>query len=210
MHGNGGSINSFKSQIPFLAEHYQVISVDTRGQGKSIDKTSKNFSYDLFAEDVKSLLDTLNLKQVNLLGWSDGGNTGLILAMKQPEYIKKLITMGANLSPDPTAIQAKILNQTQTDINKLKSKNDINNRTPIMLLEMLLSEPHILHKDLSKITAKTLILAGEKDIILENHTKLIANSIPNAEVIILKNQSHFAPHENPELFNKTVLDFLTK
>ncbi|HTM97228.1 MAG TPA: alpha/beta fold hydrolase, partial [Pedobacter sp.] len=68
LHGNGGSITSFKFQIPELAKHYQVIVVDTRGQGKSIDKTTEHFSYDLFAEDMKTLLDTLHLKQVNLLG----------------------------------------------------------------------------------------------------------------------------------------------
>ena len=210
LHGNGGSINSFKEQISLFAGHYQVIAVDTRGQGKSTDETSERFTYDLFAEDIKTLLDTLKLKQVNILGWSDGGNTGLILAIKHPEYVKKLITMGANLNPERTSVSPKILNQTQTDLNKLKAKNDIKNRTDILLLEMLLNEPHILPEDLQKITAKTLVLAGEKDVILENHTRLIAKSIPNAELIILKGQTHFAPQENPAIFNQTVLDFLAK
>lgn len=210
LHGNGGSINSFKEQISLFAGHYQVIAVDTRGQGKSTDETSERFTYDLFAEDIKTLLDTLKLKQVNILGWSDGGNTGLILAIKHPEYVKKLITMGANLNPERTSVSPKILNQTQTDLNKLKAKNDIKNRTDILLLEMLLNEPHILPEDLQKITAKTLVLAGEKDVILENHSRLIAKSIPNAELIILKGQTHFAPQENPAIFNQTVLDFLAK
>jgi len=210
LHGNGGSISSFKDQIPAFAEHYRVIVVDTRGQGKSIDTTSERFSYDQFAEDMKVLLDSLNLKQVNVLGWSDGGNIALILAMRYPEYVKKLITMGANLNPDEAAIGAKMIKQVHDDVRKLKAQNDHNNKTNILLMEMMLNEPHITPDDLQKITAKTLILAGEKDIILENHTKLIAQSVPKAEIIILKGESHFVSQENPTLFNKRVLDFLAK
>ncbi|MRT94429.1 alpha/beta fold hydrolase, partial [Ancylomarina sp. 16SWW S1-10-2] len=79
LHGNGQSISAYSRQIPEFAKHFKVIAVDTRGQGKSIDTISKNFSYNQFSEDMKVLLDTLHLKQVNLVGWSDGGNTGLTL-----------------------------------------------------------------------------------------------------------------------------------
>jgi len=210
LHGNGGSINAFKAQIEAFAQQYKVIVVDTRAQGKSTDKTSTKLSYDLFAEDMKTLLDTLHLKQVNVLGWSDGGNTGLILASKYPDYVKKLITMGANLNPEETAVSAKILKQTRNDLEKLKAKNYQTARSQILLLSMLLSEPNLLPVDLQKITAKTLVLAGEKDIILENHSRLIAQSIPQAELNILKGQSHSVPQENPKLFNQVVLDFLAK
>ena len=206
MHGNGQSISDFSKQIPEFAKHFKVIAVDTRGQGKSIDTISKNFSYNQFSEDMKVLLDTLHLKQVNLVGWSDGGNTGLTLAMKHPQYVKSLVTMGANLNPSDTSISRKVKKGIQKDIVKL-TKNSNENAT-VRLLEMLLREPNILPSELEKISARTLVLAGEKDIILEQHTKLIANSISNSKVEILKKQTHFLPHENPELFNKTVLEFL--
>tara|TARA_R110001583_G_scaffold154770_1_gene306488 strand:- start:3749 stop:4228 length:480 start_codon:yes stop_codon:yes gene_type:complete len=159
---------------------------------------------------MKVLLDTLHLKQVNLVGWSDGGNTGLTLAIKYPQYVKKLVTMGANLNSSDTSISVKLKKGIQKDILKLKAKNAGHENVTIMLLEMLLKEPNINPSDLKNVTAEALVLAGEKDIILEQHTKLIANSIPNSKVEILKKQTHFLPQENPELFNKTVLNFLLK
>ncbi|MRT94678.1 alpha/beta fold hydrolase, partial [Ancylomarina sp. 16SWW S1-10-2] len=176
--------------------------------GKSIDTISKNFSYNQFSEDMKVLLDTLHLKQVNLVGWSDGGNTGLTLAIKHPQYVKRLVTMGANLNPSDTSINRKVKKGIQKDIVKLTKNSNGHENVTVRLLEMLLREPNIIPSDLEKISAKTLVLAGEKDIILEQHTKLIANSISNSKVEILKKQTHFLPQENPELFNKTVLEFL--
>ncbi|MEE1943960.1 alpha/beta hydrolase [Pedobacter sp. KR3-3] len=210
LHGNGGSIASFKAQIPELAKHYQVIAVDTRGQGKSTDTQSSSFSYNQFADDMKTLLDTLKLKQVNVVGWSDGGNTGLILAMKHPNYVKKLVALGANLNPSEEAVSTKILNQAKKDLAKLQAKNEPQDQVTIRLLQMILTEPQIDPASLKTISAKTLILAGEKDLILEPHTQLIGRSIPNAQVLILKGQTHFVPEENPALFTQTVLDFLAK
>ena len=84
LHGNSQSIGDFSNQIPELQKYYRVIAVDTRGHGKSGDQ-NKRYTYDLFAEDMNALLNKLQLDSVNIVGWSDGGNTGLIMAMKYPE-----------------------------------------------------------------------------------------------------------------------------
>lgn len=209
LHGNGGSIRSFAGQIGAFSKQYKVIAVDTRGQGKSKDTLTARFSYDLFAEDMKVLLDTLGLKQVDVVGWSDGGNTGLLLASKYPEYVKKLVVMGANLNPSDQAIDKKILKSVPNDLKKLKAEKE-SDPVIIRLLEMLLQEPNIHPESLSAITAKTLVMAGEHDLILEKHTRLIAASIPNAELQLLKGQTHYVVTDNPELFNKEVLEFLNK
>lgn len=209
LHGNGGSINSFSNQIPEFAKKYKVIAVDTRGQGKSTDITTKNFSYNLFAEDMKILLDSLGIKQVSIVGWSDGGNTGLTLAKKYPGYVKNLVVMGANLNPTEAAVSKKILNELKRDIKKLKAMNDPREDVIIRLLEMMLNEPNINPEELKAITAKTLVLAGEKDLIVEEHTKLIAQSIPGAELQIFKGESHFVVEENPAVFTAAVLKFLS-
>lgn len=209
LHGNGGSISSFVGQIAEFSKSYKVIAVDTRGQGKSTDTATERFSYDLFAEDMKVLLDSLHLKQVNIVGWSDGGNTGLLLASKYPDYVKKLLTMGANLNPSDKAIDKKMLKLVANDLKKLKGQKDAD-PVVIRLLEMLLQEPNISPENLSTITAKTLVMAGEHDLILEAHTKLIGASIPGAEVLLLKGQTHEVVVENAPLFNQEVLAFLKK
>lgn len=89
LHGNSESIASFHKQIPELAKHYKVIALDSRAQGKSTED-GKQFTYELFAADAKAFLDELRLDSVHILGWSDGGNVGLIMAMQYPSKVKSL------------------------------------------------------------------------------------------------------------------------
>jgi pimeloyl-ACP methyl ester carboxylesterase len=208
LHGNGQSIVDFTKQIPILAKHYRVIAVDTRAHGKSIDNSIAKLSYDIFASDMKVLLDSLNLKKINILGWSDGGNTALIMAIKYPEYVGKLIVMGANLNPTENAVEKSILNQLKKDLKMLQQKNDAESKQMTRLLFMLSTEPNINVDDLHTVTSKTLVLAGEKDVIKAEHTKLIASNISGSQLIIFKKETHMVPNENPALFNETVLNFL--
>ncbi len=202
LHGNGSSISSFYKQIPELAKHYKVIAIDTRAQGNSTDKTTMPLTYEKFAEDMKLLLDSLHIRQTNVVGWSDGGNIGLIIAMRYPQYISKLVTMGAVLSPK--GVEPALLNQFRISL----SKNRDSTQTQYRLLALLVNEPHITDSDLTKIQVPVLVMAGEKDIVLPQHTQEIANHIKRAKLIIIKGATHYAPQEKPEEFNKDVLDFL--
>lgn len=113
LHGNGGSIRSFSKQIDALAAHFRVIAVDTRAQGQSVDTLTAPLTYSLFATDIKTLLDSLRLPSAHLVGWSDGSDTGLLLAQHYPTYVRKLVTMGANLFPTTEAVDARILHQAE-------------------------------------------------------------------------------------------------
>ena len=95
LHGNGAAIGSFSSQIPELSKHFKVIAVDSRAQGKSTDSDAE-ITYALMASDMSALIDQLHLGSVDVVGWSDGGNIGLELALAHPEQVKKLVTFGAN------------------------------------------------------------------------------------------------------------------
>lgn len=208
LHGNGGSIYAFRNSIPELAKHYQVIAVDTRGQGNSVDEETAAFNYELFAGDLEMLVEKLGFKKVTIVGWSDGAIIGLLLSIRHPDLVDKLVLMGANLNPSEEAVSRKILHQTRKDIARLRQQNDPGNRTTIRLLEMLLAHPHIPPADLHQIKARTLVMAGEKDLVLEQHTRLIAEHIAQATVRIVKGATHFLPEENAALFNKIVLAFL--
>ena len=202
LHGNGESIGSFRAQIGELARRYQVIAVDTRDQGKSAP-TEGVLTYDLFAQDMVALLDALHVPAAHVVGWSDGGNTGLSLALHHPARVKSLVTMGANLFADTTAVDAKLLGQVrQASQRGPKRERRLN--------ALLLNYPQMKPAELATIKAPVLVLAGEKDIIKEAHSRLIAGSIPGAQVRILPSVTHYAPQENPALFNQAVLDFLAK
>ena len=202
LHGNGESINSFRYQIADFARHYQVIAVDTRDHGKSA-ATKGALTYDLFAQDMVALLDALHVPAAHIVGWSDGGNTGLSLALHYPARVKSLVTMGANLYADTTAIDGRLMQAV------VKASHHGPERAR-RLNALMVNYPQMKPADLTPIKVPVLVLAGEKDVIKEAHTQLIAASIPGAQVVILPGLTHYAPQENPVLFNQTVLDFLAR
>lgn len=203
LHGAMESIVSFERQIPVLAKSYRVIAVDTRGHGRSTADTSR-LTYDLYADDMYKLLQELKLDSVNVLGWSDGGNAGLILAMRHPEKVRKLMTMGAILYPDTTAVYGWVLDTVRSQIKSWGAGDPFGLRVKHCLLD----EPNIDPNDLKMIKCPVLVTAGEYDLIKEAHTRLIAESIPRGQLKIFTGASHDAPREMPDTFNKSVEAFL--
>ena len=205
LHGNGGSINAFSNQIPFFEKYYQVIAIDSRLQGKS-GGSPDNISYELMASDFCVLLDYLNIKSANVLGWSDGGIDGIIMAMNCPGKVKRLAVSGANTVPDTTAI-------TNADLLGMKdfvAHPESASKIAIALTQMMIDQPNILYADLGKILCPVLVMAGDHDMIKAEHTIKISQSIPSSTLCIFPDSNHGVCQQHPELFNKTVLEFLQK
>ncbi|MCX8531019.1 alpha/beta fold hydrolase [Chryseobacterium luquanense] len=208
LHGNSGSIKDFYQQIPVLSKQYKVIVMDTRAQGKSTDKTRKDFNYKIFADDVKALANHLGLQKINIAGWSDGGNTGLEFALKYPESLNKLITIGANAFPE--GVDENLINNFSIKYKVSQLQNKLENFNEGRLLKLMLKEPKITEKQLNKIQNKVLVIAGEKDVITKEHTEFMAKQIPNSELKIYKDATHMIPFENAEQLNLDILEFMMK
>ena len=210
IHGNGGSINNFRYQIPYFAKNYQVIVADSRAQGKSVD-TKDSLSYEMMTDDLNALLDKLNLKSCYVIGWSDGGINGLLLAIRHPDKVKKLAVTGANLWPDSTAVDPFVYKQAMAENDKVKKMPASPQQKAEMKLVHLLSyEPHITLNQLHTITCPVLVIGGDHDVILTAHTMLIAQSIPNSYLWIIPNSGHSTPIYKKEQFNKVVGDFFAE
>lgn len=215
IHGNGGSINNFLYQIPYFAKNYQVILADSRAQGKSVDPAD-SLSYEMMTDDLNALLDKLNLKSCYVIGWSDGGINGLLLAIRHPDKVKKLAVTGANLWPDSTAVDpfvykwAMNMNKTvQDSAKKMKSPSpEIKNE--LKLLHLLSYEPHITIEQLHTIGCPTLVIGGDHDVIQPKHTMLIAQSIKNSYLWIIPNSGHSTPIFKKDQFNQVVGDFFSQ
>jgi len=108
IHGNGGSLRDFVYQIPYFSKKYKVIVADSRSQGRSADP-GDSLTYEMMADDYAALLTALAIDSALVIGWSDGGIEGLLLAIRHPEKVKKLAITGANLSPDTTAVSEDII-----------------------------------------------------------------------------------------------------
>lgn len=205
LHGNGGSINAFKYQIPFFEKHYRVIAIDSRLQGKS-GGSPDSISYEMMASDFCALLDYLQIDSAYVLGWSDGGIDGLIMAMMCPKKIKKLAVSGANVLPDSTAVPYSDILWIRNFIEHDTAASKIE----IALNKMMLYEPNISDEELMQIQCSVLVMAGDHDIIKPEHTIKIFKSIPNASLCIFPDSNHDVCQQYPELFNETVLKFFNK
>lgn len=207
IHGNGGSISSFSNQIPYFSQKYKVIAVDSRAQGKSVD-LQDSLSFEMMADDFCTLLDSLNIDSCRVLGWSDGGINGLLMAIRHPEKVKQLAITGANLWPDSTAIAAAdcewLLNYYDT-LGKMPQTPEIVHTRKLVRLNAF--EPHITRQQLAQIKCPTLVIGGDRDIILTEHTMLIAKSIPGAFLWIVPNSGHATLIDHKALFNQVVEDF---
>jgi len=206
LHGNGGSIKDFYKQIPELSKQFEVIAIDTRSQGKSEDFTEGSLSYKIFADDLKKLIDDLNLQKVHILGWSDGGNTGLEFALKYPENVNKLIIIGANIFPQ--GVDGELLMNFESKVRFMEQANLREHDAEKRLLNLMLNEPNISRKSLNRIENKVLVIAGEHDVIKKEHTEMIAKEIPGSKLKIYPGVSHYLPFEIADELNREVISFL--
>ena len=200
LHGNNGSISDFSQQIPFFAKHYRVIAIDTRGQGRSTDLTQDTYSYQKFAADLYQVTKSLNLEQVDIVGWSDGGNTALIFNYEHPEMVNRVVAIGANMNP--VGVKEKLIESLKKQI----AGNDP--KTNQRLIQLMLDHPDIKSNQLSLIINPVLIVAGSDDVIKDEHTRLIHKLIRNSELAIIPNATHYIPFEQPEKLNELMLNFL--
>ena len=209
VHGNGASLGSMAAQIDFFKTRYKVIAMDSREQGKS-GSSDAPINYEVMADDLAALLDHLKTGPADVVGWSDGGIEGLLLAMRHPDKVKKLVAMAANLNPSLEAIYPETEAMAKAIPGGIPEavKSTPDGKRALKVTGLLLSEPHIDPKSLAKITAPTLIVSGDHDVIRLEHTVNIFNNLPNANLAVLPNNTHMVPFDDPELFNATVQRFL--
>lgn len=175
VHGNGEDKSIFDELTLALVDRYTVYRIDSRCHGES---DSAKLSYDLIAEDVAEFIRALDLTDVTFLGFSDGGIVGLLLAIKYPELIAKYYILGANANPKGLSKRALRLYRIAYFFF----------RDP--KIGLMLKEPKITVEQLKAIKSECVIIAGEKDLIRAEHTRMIAENIPNAKLIIMDGQTH--------------------
>ena len=223
LHGNGSSIGSFSNQIPALSSKYKVYAIDSRAQGRSSD-SSKELSYKLMADDIASFIKTLSLSNVNIVGWSDGGNIGIELAFAYPELVNKVVTIGANYNhenflaevdrfemekDDPLII--KTADWVRLNHNSLERLSINPAKLPIIrkkLAKLMDKYPNFTADSLKKIQTPFLVIASDHDIITIDHSVSLYKHLPNAYLFIVPNASHLSLAEFPNLINGEIIRFL--
>ena len=208
LHGNGEDCSYFAHQIDAFAAHFHVIAIDTRGHGQT-PRGKAPFTIRQFADDLLVFMDEHHIEKTHLLGFSDGGNIAMVFALKYPERVGKLILNGANLNASGVKRKIQIPIEIGYRIAKLFAGRSRKAKKNAEMLGLMVNDPNVKVEELSRIQNKTLVIAGDNDMIKDQHTRLIAQSIPGAELCILQG-NHFIANKNPQSFNEAVLRFLRK
>lgn len=207
LHGNGESSEYFAGQIDVFARYYHVYAPDTRGQGRT-PRGVAPFTIRQFADDLLSFMDARGIRRAHLLGFSDGGNIALVFAIKNPERVDRLVLCGANLDARGVRRSTQLPIELGYRIAKFFARKSESARLHAELLGLMVNDPDLRPEELAAIQAPTLVIAGTRDMIREEHTRLIAASLPDARLVILEGD-HFLAYKHPGAFNRAVLDFLS-
>ena len=206
LHGNGENCDYFRGQLDEFSKQYHVYAVDTRGHGKT-PRGDMPFTIRQFADDLLGFMDEHQIEKAHLLGFSDGGNIAMVFALQYPERVDRLILNGANLNSDGVKRTTQFPIEIGYKIAKKFSEKSDSAKLNAEMLGLMVNEPNVRTEELAGIQAKTLVIAGTKDMIKEEHTKLIAASIPDAKLVFIRG-NHFIANKCSGEFNRAVMDFL--
>ena len=206
LHGNGEDLGYFAGQMEYFRETYRVIALDTRGHGES-ERGTAPFTLEQFGRDLYDCLRKMETGPVHLLGFSDGGNIALAFGREHPEMVRSLILNGANLEPWGVKLSVQLPIVAGYGMVSLLAPFLRDCRRKKEILGLMVREPHYEKADLEALTMPVLVIAGDRDMIRESHTRRIAREIKGSRLIILPG-SHFLAKENKEAFNRAVEAFL--
>lgn len=236
--GLGWVTSAWFNQVDAFKKNFQVILLDNRGAGRT-EAPDAPYSTLQMAQDVAALLEVLNIPAAHILGHSLGGCVAQQIAIHYPQKVKSLIlfsTFAKSLPRNqfvlgvsvealqqniPIALRARAFLPwifgdnflANNDYVSMMIAGAVNNPNPqkshAFLHQVMACCQHDTTKTLHKVTAPTLIIVGEEDVLtpLANSQQL-ATLIPQAKLSIVPHAGHIATMENPEYFNDLVLSFL--
>ena len=215
LHGGLSHRLSWFAQIPWLVESgRQVVLIDSRGHGDS-GLGKAELTYRLLAEDAVAVLDTLHIQQTDVIGWSDGGNTALMLGLYWPDRIRRLVAISANFNPSgltPTA-QKESSGKSSGMIYWIKRwwtgagrhLTELETRVE----RLWRTRPQLEPMDLTHITCPTLVIVGQKDSVSIAHATTLSEALPHGTLAIVPG-GHATPVTHPQQVNALISRFLAR
>jgi pimeloyl-ACP methyl ester carboxylesterase len=223
LHGGLGYFDeAFAAQKAYFAPFRTVIGVDQRGHGHSPDN-DQEFSYRQMAEDTAAVLQQLKVGRVDVVGHSDGGNVGLLLARYHPELVRRLVISGANSRGDYDGLLAYLrfrfsseerfalgVSPRERDLYVRVSPDGIQHWPTILAKTKALWATRVVidAADLAAIHIPVLVMAGDHDAIPVEHTVEIYRRLPHAQLCILPATGHATMQDRPDEFNRLTREFL--
>ena len=213
LHGGMSSSGSLlRNLAPHFDKNYRVAAFDRRGHGRTAD-TDAPFRYEDMADETIAFLEHLGGKHY-VVGHSDGGNVALIVAMRRPDLLKRVVLVGANyhydgMRPMPMFhLEGEQFEEWATKYGELSPSGKEHARDVITkTLHMFDTEPAFSVDDLAKITVPMLVMAGDDDLMELSHTTSMYEAVPGAQLAIVPGTSHAVLKEKTKLSAKLIRNF---
>jgi pimeloyl-ACP methyl ester carboxylesterase len=214
LHGGLSSSKSMLANVaPNLAGCFSAAAFDRRGHGRTAD-TSERFSYDAMADETIALIEHIG-RPVHLVGFSDGGNTALAVALKSPDLVNRMVVIGANWNRNGLVPMVQF---TPTSPGFAEWASHYGATSPdgvehakIVVAkaeELFAREPTWTLEQMASIQVPTLIVSGDDDVARLSHTVQLYEAMPNAQLCVIPAATHSVLKEHPKLSMKMINHFL--
>jgi pimeloyl-ACP methyl ester carboxylesterase len=216
LHGGFTNSDGLMGVLVHLSDEYELIAFDRRGHGRTAD-TEAPFHYSDMADEAIAVLDHVGGEAAHLVGYSDGGNVAMIVALTRPDLVRSLVLIGANYHFDGVVpgIFEDLGPESEFTAFLLpgyaERSPDGAEHFPVVVakgVHMITHEPTLTTDDLGRISVPALVLVGDDDATLPTHTLSLFESLPAGQLAVVPGASHLAPYEKPELVAQLVTDFL--
>ena len=213
MHGGLSDASAFGPNAPELAESFHVYMPERRGHGHTPDVDGP-ISYAGMAEDTIAFLETVVGGPAHLVGHSDGANVALLAALRRPDLVRRLVLISGNFHHDALIPGVLDIEQVAGFLEDMYAEVSPDGRGhfPVFVAKvarMVAEEPTLAASDLARVRSRTLVMAGDDDVIKLSHTVALYENIPDSELAIVPGTSHTLTLEKPTLVNRLILDFLS-
>lgn len=223
LHGGASTIQrSFARQLEDFGRDHLIIAPEQRGHGHTRDVPGP-YRYADMAGDTAELLDRLGVRDADVVGWSDGAILALILAVRRPDLVRRLVVSAPNVDPGSRAVTAETLalirdyraghdTAARAEYSRL-SGDSIGGYAVVIgkLKRLWLDHPatdELTFADLGRIRAPALVMAGDHDAIRLDQILAIHRAIPGAALFIVPQTGHATFRDRPEWVDPVLRAFL--
>lgn len=236
--GLGASKNAWNLQRIAMATRFRIISFDNRGAGRS-DKPTEPFTLEQMAEDAIAVLDAAGIETAHVVGASMGGVISQIVSVKHAHRVRSLTLVCTACRNHPwrqellqswakTAEEKGMIEVGKEAAQWVMSPRSFRRLVPaftwmgplaalrprhsfVSQIDAILNTREDLVDQLSTITAPTMVIVGNQDILTpRGDSEEIAERIPNAELVVISGAAHGLMMEHSSTFNKILIEFLQR
>ena len=215
---HGGSVDStwWGPLLPTLAGSHMVITMDSRGHGRS-SLDGRQITYRRMADDTLALLDHLKIEQAGIVGWSDGAIIALDIALRFPERLRKVVAYGVNFDlsgyrtgePIQSAAMDLVFAESPKRYREQSPHPERWDEFMANLRQTYATEPTWTQDEMASIQTPILVLDGiDEEVIDIDHVRLLAELLSNGELHLMPGTGHFAMVDQPDEFTRIVVDYL--